>query len=627
MDQQGDIQRATPEEHAALSTGGFAGAAMSVGKLVGLMLAGAALPLLFINAPEPKFRASTGLTIASADQAVVQQAIDMLRDKAVLDNVIRALNLTQDSNFAVNRPTASGVVSDIVSGRSITVLEAETALRERLAQAITTQYDPSRRLLAIGVDAGSAGDALRIATMLGSAFPTVLAQTSRTAPDPAIEGLHGALERAQAALDGFEAQTGEARLAILRQARTQAETNTHSLEATRQELATLKPKLEAATSLTVADILDKALPDSVEFTGLDYQRRRYVDARLVVEQLSSSLGPRHPRFLAAQAAVQDAESGIRSALSQLSASLRQQQTQVAARIAELQAAIDKPAEGGEIAADAGRLAALEAEVAEANRNYLEGESRTQAGDRPSAATATVSARARAVPVASATLPRWIPSVAGGLAGLAIGLALMLAAYRRRLKQEDEIADLARPDMLGLETLSHDEQALDDMLETVDLTDDLAVPPVLEAGDAKDFVVDDVLIEELLVKQQLEAVALSPADADAAATDAQISISAASQMDEDDLALPQLVYAEPANDRRPLADYMREALLAHKRPAAEAGLPPLVAAAMTRTDEQDDVEYRPRQGAPRADLRDLQQELLDLRERLEARAARRQAGGR
>ncbi len=443
MDQQGDIQHITPEEQASLSKRGFAAAAMPVAKLAGLMLAGVALPLLFLSAPEPMFRASTGLTITAADPQIVEQAVETLRDKAVLDNVIRALNLTQDGNFAVNRPTATGVVSDIVSGRSITVLEAETALRDRLSQAITTNYDAKRHLLAIGVDAGSAGDALRIATMLGSAFPAALAQASRAAPDPAIEGLHAALERAQAALQGFENQAGEARLATLRQARSQAETAAHALEGAKQEQAALKAKLEAATSLTVADVLDKTLPDSVEFTGLDYQRRRYVDAKLVVEQLSSSLGPRHPRFMAAQAAVQDAESGIRSALTQLVGSLRQQEGQIGARVAELQTSIDNPPGGADAAADAAHLATLEAAVTEANRNYLEGENRSQVGERSETATATVTARARALPLASTALPRWIFAAAGGLAGLAIGLALMLAAHLRRARQEDE--------------MSHDEQ--------------------------------------------------------------------------------------------------------------------------------------------------------------------------
>ncbi len=93
-----------------------------------------------------------------------------------------------------------------------------------------------------------------------------------------------------------------------------------------------------------------------------------------------------------------------------------------------------------------------------------------------------------------------------------------------------------------------------MLETVDLTEGLAMPnaddvaavPGSDKAEGDDFVIDDVLIDELLARQQgdiSDASAETPAIAtlDEALTD----VAAELQTDEEELALPELAYTEPA----------------------------------------------------------------------------------
>lgn len=93
------------------------------------------------------------------------------------------------------------------------------------------------------------------------------------------------------------------------------------------------------------------------------------------------------------------------------------------------------------------------------------------------------------------------------------------------------------------------------------------------------------------------------------------------------------YPAAANDvaaaeHSPLAAQIREVLMANRRPAAEAPLPPLVAAVMAgRVSQQPTYSTRPSQEEARKaeEVRELRRNMAELRERVETYSANRSSG--
>jgi hypothetical protein len=567
---------------------GISSARSDLLKIGTLTLAGIALPLLLENAVPQKFQADVYLNVMSADGASIDQAVKSLHSRPSLDNLIRAFNLSQGSDFAVDRSGVTRVLYDIVSGGGMTVAEAEAELRKRLSQAITVNYDQARSTVRIAVTAGEADEAKRLVGMLSSTFADGVAMAAN--PDPAVDGLRQALERADAALSGFVSQTGEDKVSELRRVRSEAQSLAGEIARAAAETAALHQKFVQASAMKLADVLGRPLPDSLEFTGLEYQRQRHVEAKLAVDQLSSDLGPRHPRLLAAQGALDQVRADIQNALKQLVVSLQREEAAAARQLSELKARQGKVSSDTTVAEAAQRLTALEAAVDEARENYLQGKQH-----RPDAKIAAVPAKVQvlkpaSVKAAAATGPSLLEMCGrSGVAGFVLGLVLVCFGRLRRAgaKADDTTAMV-------------EELALAD-ISSIGIAPKSAPVPVL-MPQAVDFDEDDWATEE-------------PMD------------------DEPAFESPAPVrYPVPANDM-PLADHIRDLLMAKRRPVAEAAVPPLVAAVMAGgAYSNESIRYGARHAsaAPSQstqELVDLRRDMADLREKVKSYSERRQVSSR
>ncbi|EUC00265.1 lipopolysaccharide biosynthesis protein [Rhizobium sp. CF080] len=574
-----DDRNPEPAAQLAGAVSVFAGLRSAALRISALTLVGAVLPLLFVETVPDKFSAETRLKIEAAGEGTINTAAAALRSKANLDNVIRALNLGRDSEFAVDRPSVVRVVSDIVSGEAMTVSEAENRLRERLSQAIVTSYDRSTGQLMISVTAEQPDEAARIANMLGDTFHDEIAVSGTKSSAPVVEKLRQTLEHAQAALSGFIAETDEQKLAELRRTEGDGQQLTAEINQATAQLGELRQKAAQASVMKLSDVLNKPLPDSLEYTGLDYQRQRHVEAKLAVDQLSSDLGPRHPRLAAAQAALTDVKNDIQEALKQLGTSLRQQETAAAKRLADLKAKQAKKPDDKEIADSAARLKTLDAAVDEARRNYLD----ALHGSETKASTAKVSVLVPAAAAAAATLGPSLAAVSGIGALIGFGLGVALAFLTRRRRVQTILAD-------ELDLLDEPAQIVDRDL-------------LAEHLDEQDFFGEDDrrIYDQPVYEPQQSWRPRHPA---------------------------------PANDS-PLADHIREVLMANRRPAQEVEIPPLVAAVMAGR-LADMPAYAPSYNAPRRpvhspeeirkaeELRELRRHIAELRERVQVYSARRNA---
>ncbi len=414
--------------------------ASTLGPVLGMTAAfGITIPFVALQLQGTQFRSDTQIAVVAQGGDRIHSAIQELGTKAALDNVIRTLNLASGEE---NRPNILRVVSEVLSGDVTTVSQTEEAARQRLRDAISIRYDTAGSRVLLAAKADDPQTAAAIANQLGGEFRRALVSNIGETPSPQVEAMRKAAGRAEAALAGFVGRLdGDARekLQSLHDERRDLETD---IAAAEQRLAELRDKQQMASAMKLADVLARPLPDSLEFTGLEYERQRYVQAELSAQQLAVNLGPLHPRLVAAKGALDGARRDIGSALRQLVASLDNDVAATAKSLSDLKdrkTALDADRPLTETAT---QLASLQAAAEEARHNLEKLEASSHDAARPVSA----SMPPVLVPASSATAERLGPDVlklagAGALAGLFAGIALAAMRYRRQSKLAEEFDDM------------------------------------------------------------------------------------------------------------------------------------------------------------------------------------------
>jgi uncharacterized protein involved in exopolysaccharide biosynthesis len=575
-----------------------------------LTVLGGVAPLVLLGSSEATFTAQTQLKVGAVSEQTVSAATAQLLARTTIDNLIHALNLGKDSSFATEPQGVTGLLYEIVSGTGTTTLQDEAGLRDRLTRAISISYDRSTTDLRIAATAGKPEEARQIVGMLGNAVPTALTVGAADGRDPAVETLRDTLGRAEAALSGFVSRTGKDKVAELKSRAAEMRELSRDVEQAESDLAALKERLSQASAMKVADVLNKPLPDNLDYTGLEYQRQRHVEAQLAVDQLSSDLGPLHPRFQAAESVLAQARISIQDALKQLVKSLNSQQAQAASQLADLRGKLEKLTADRTVSDEIAKLSGLETAVVEARDNYTAGRFNSPGLTKPVAAPRVEISKPLTVTPNEATttvwqgVPWYAPSALGAFAGLLAGAAAA-RLMARRSSLEPEVEDL--------ET-EHDEAA---PIQRNDVEDVVALP--MDARWAADL---DLTDEEIVAAYEYDHGQGSNGwaqDFDSYATS------------EDDR--PEMEEREAANGL-PLSAQLRELLMANRQPYEEAAVPPLLSAAISdphrHAMRQEELAYSDLSHEDRRTLEELQllrQEMIDLRDQVQTYSELRTAARR
>jgi uncharacterized protein involved in exopolysaccharide biosynthesis len=407
---------------------------------------GGALPVLLSPLFNTQFRSEAQLTVQGASQTAILAAIQATRSRQSADNIIRSLDLGQAEEFAVNRPTLVRIASEVLSGKETTVAEAEQALRQRLLDALSITYDaPSRRLIIAAV-AADAEEAASIADRTAEEFSRAMLSVTGTSASPQVEALRKTAGRADAALSGFTGKFDAETLEKLQRLRQEGSALDIEIAAVEGQLADLQRKEKTAAAMTVADVLTKSLPDSLEFTGLEYQRQRYVQSELELEQLSVQLGPKHPKHVAAQAVVDDAKADIGRALRELAGSLTAQAASATKSLDGLKAQKTAASSDKNMVDAAAQLAVLEGAAGEARQNLAKAEGNISAGP------VNLPRLTLIAPASSASAQRLGPDLATLVAGsAAAGLLAGVAIVDLRRRRQERLAEDVAGDVYELET--------------------------------------------------------------------------------------------------------------------------------------------------------------------------------
>lgn len=422
---------------------GFRSAWLTLGSAVVPTLAmtaafGIIIPFAALQLSGTQFSAETQIAVTTQSGAAVHSAIEGLGSKTALDNVIRTLNL---ANGEENRPTIIRVISEVLSGDVTTVSQAEEAARQRLRDAISINYDAAGSRIVLDAKADDPQTAAAIANQLGRELRRALVTSVGEMPSPQVDAMRKAADRAESALAGFVGKLDEETRKKLQSLHDDRRTLDADIADTEHRLAELGDKQQMASGMKLADVLAKPLPNSLEFTGLEYERQRYVQAELTTQQLAVNLGPLHPRLIAAQGALDGARRDVGSALRQLVSSLKDDFAATTKSLAELnnrKAALeaDKPLND-----TAAQLSSLQVAAEEARHN-LEKIEVTSSSSRQVMTSAPPVLRA-ASPAAAVQLGPDVVRLAGlgSAVGLLAGLTIAALRYRRQSRLAVEFEDM------------------------------------------------------------------------------------------------------------------------------------------------------------------------------------------
>lgn len=404
----------------------------SLGFVIATALVGAAVPTML--APPPLYLSQAFLHAEGegrARQAVLDVAAKRVVSPAVLSDVVARLKLDRDPEFTGSRVGALGVAIELVSG-SGNASDALSRAQATLRRGVAVGIDDATGLLRLVVTSGDPARSAEIANRLAVAtiYDTAVVQAAGTANagDTATDRSRKGVDRASAALADFKARYGEDKIAAalaLQQQRQQLD-----IEIKTADLAVRNARANASAAklATPASLLGGALPADLAPAGFDDLRSRYSAAKAQLVQLSTQLGPRHPRLLAQQATVDDLAAGIRGQLQRL----------VVSSDAALKAALEKQEAlsarmtalgqtGSDV--DITRLAQLQDAVAAAQSRY-EADEQT-AALAPSEAKAPMAVISQAVAAAAPIEDHLASNQATGFL-MGLGLSLGLVFLRKWL---------------------------------------------------------------------------------------------------------------------------------------------------------------------------------------------------
>lgn len=415
---------------------------LTSGCIAAATVAGAALPLLLVDSGFRGYvsqaRIEVSQTAYDAPDAArfLAMARRTLLSPSGLDRITADLKLKSADMVGVRNQGELGLLFDLLTGADARPLSEREALNGAVGEAIRLELTPDENTLIVTGKAATPETAMRLTDYLSM---RVIADGKAGTMTPAMRETERArtrLDEAEAALNGFQMRHGDAVMAEAQQLEQQLRDVNDSLaRTTRQQLA-IQADLTAASALKPNDVFAKPLPAGVGFSALEEIRQKHSTASMALAAVSVDYGPKHPRRIAAQNAVDAAQALAAPALRQLLEGLRADEKRISQEIATANGEQKKYLHRlNELGVAPGEFSRLQGELETARNVYLEVSER-----RDLSASATPAVETRLVKKAApGELTRDLTQaamLAGG--GALIGLmgSLYLLSYRRHDEEEE-----------------------------------------------------------------------------------------------------------------------------------------------------------------------------------------------
>jgi uncharacterized protein involved in exopolysaccharide biosynthesis len=408
---------------------------LRAGILTAAAALGAMVPAVLPVDLSRNYTAETRIELASLskgeEQAFLAKARHNLGTPSFLDGALQKIATSLPVSPDQREQTAFGFLSDLATRRDVRPSATESLARSRLAEQVVLVDGGQDRRLTVAVRDPDLERAVvsanTIADLLVSAdHDHASLETS------AVRNARQSLEKVQAELESLAVPDQDLQaLKTQESALSDLAAEGAALDASQ---AALQQKASLLSELQPQSIVQNAVPDELAGTGLEEARRRYQDAKLEVDQLSVSLGPRHPRLVAAKATEDEARAAISTSLQRAAGGVKQQLDGVKAQLQDL-AKRRTDLEAQPVSEAARKRLALESQLESARLVYLD----TLRGAEqapPSAPSLTRLDRATVDTAEASGLPAWLYALISGLAA-----ACLAGAALPGRSTEDEDADL------------------------------------------------------------------------------------------------------------------------------------------------------------------------------------------
>lgn len=415
---------------------------LTAGCVFAATVTGAALPLLLIDSGFRGYvsQARIEITQTSYDAPDAARFLAMARrtllSPAGLDRVSGDLKLKPADMVGVRNQGELGLLVDLLTGADARPLSPREALNGAVGEAIRLELTPDENTLIVTAKAATPESAMRLTDYLSM---RVMADGKAGTMTPAMRETERArkrLDEAEAALNGFQMRHGDAVLSDVQQLEQQLRDVNDSLAGSTQHQQSLQADLTVASALKPNDILSKPLPTGAAFAALEDIRQKQATANMALASVSVDYGPKHPRRIAAQNAVDAVQALAAPALRQLVEGLRVDEKRIAQEIATANGERKKHLDRlDSLGVAPGELSRLQAELETARNAYLEASERRDLSSSTTPAIETRLARKAGPGELSRDLTQAAMMAGGG--GL-IGLlgSLYLLSYRRHDEEQE-----------------------------------------------------------------------------------------------------------------------------------------------------------------------------------------------
>ncbi|MDZ7600997.1 MAG: GNVR domain-containing protein [Hoeflea sp.] len=263
--------------------------------------------------------------------AITDSQLQILSSTSVLQKVVADLGLDRDPEFNGSLPSGglSGgltLIRELFTGAG-GQSDAEQKALEKLRDSLSVARDAKTFVIIVGVDSRDAQKSALIANQVvetyldseGQAQSSLLERTSESI-DTRINALRADLDAAEREVERFKAENGlvgvggkyiddDVILALSEQL-----ANARALK------IGIQVKANNLTRVNINDVLSGAFPEELLSSNLTELRKQYTETRSNAESLATSLGPRHPRYVAAKSSMDTIRNEISAELRRIVAS-------------------------------------------------------------------------------------------------------------------------------------------------------------------------------------------------------------------------------------------------------------------------------------------------------------------
>ncbi|MBC7280357.1 GNVR domain-containing protein [Hoeflea sp.] len=263
--------------------------------------------------------------------AITDSQLQILSSTSVLQKVIADLGLDRDPEFNGSLSTGSlagglALIKELFTGAGGPSDAEQTAL-ETLRDSLSVSRDAKTFVIIVGVSSRDPQKSALIANRIvetyldseGQAQSSLLERTSESI-DTRINALRADLDAAEREVERFKAENGlvgvggqyiddKVILALSDQ-----------LANARAMKVGIRVKANNLANVNIDAVLSGAFPEELLSSNLIELRKQFTESRSSAESLATSLGPRHPRYIAAKSALDTIRAEISAELRRIVAS-------------------------------------------------------------------------------------------------------------------------------------------------------------------------------------------------------------------------------------------------------------------------------------------------------------------